>query len=267
MGSDILLVAKRQNVIQIRSRLTLSMMKESIPRTSETLVFVPSFNDVELLRDITEAVFSLPGCFIPLVIDDGSSTPITMADVASGTLLVRLPVNSGLGTATHIAFDHAVKYGYSIVARVDSDGQHPVASLPDIIRPLQSGDADMVVGRRLNRDDSKGTRARFAKTVRWYLTIVSKLVSGGRTPDDMNSGFFAVNVEAANKLNRLNLDRYPEPKIFLSANLLDIMVVECGINQSERVFGESSVNIIQAILLLYRFHMLLLARVLQKIPI
>jgi glycosyltransferase involved in cell wall biosynthesis len=236
-------------------------------RNTEVLVLIPSFNDIELLKELTGAVIALPGCFVPLVVDDGSLTEILKTDVATGTLLARCPVNTGLGTATHIAFDHAAKYGYGFVARLDSDGQHPVDSITDIVDPLQNREADMVVGHRLNRDERTGIKAWLAKSVRWYLTKISRLVSGGHTPEDMNTGCFAVTAEAAAKLNKLYLDRYPEPTIFLSANLFDIKIIECGINQNNREFGRSTINIYQAIMMLYRFHMLLLARVLQKRPL
>jgi glycosyltransferase involved in cell wall biosynthesis len=247
--------------------MELATKQSCMNRNTEVLVLIPSFNDTELLKELTGAVIALPDRFVPLVVDDGSLTEILYTDVAAGTLLVRCPVNTGLGTATHIAFDHAAKYGYGFVARIDSDGQHPVDSIPDIVRPLQTEEADMVVGHRLNRDDRGGPRALLAKSVRWYLTLISKLVSGGHTPEDMNSGCFAVTADAAAKLNRLYMDRYPEPKIFLSANPFGIRIIECGINQNDREFGRSTVNIFQAVMMLYRFHMLLLARLLQKKPL
>jgi glycosyltransferase involved in cell wall biosynthesis len=231
---------------------------------SEILVFVPTYNDKELLMSITQSVFELPGDFVPLVVDDGSSIPVTKSHVAAGTLLARLPTNVGLGAATHVAFDHACKHGYSIVARLDSDGQHPVSSLPKLVEPLQSKTADMVVGHRLNRDDGNGLRDLLAKSIRWYLTRVSKIISGGKTPQDMNTGYFAVTIETAAKLNTLRLERYPEPQIFLSADLLGINIVEYGITQNVREYGRSTLNIAQALLLLYRFHMLLLERFLVK---
>jgi glycosyltransferase involved in cell wall biosynthesis len=232
-------------------------------RNKETLVFIPTYNDKELLGKITGSVSALPGNFVPLVVDDGSFTAVDKNDLAPGSLLVRLPTNFGLGTATHVAFDHAIKHGYGMIARLDSDGQHPVSSLPDLIRPLIENEADMVVGQRLNRDDGTGLRALFAKVIRWYLTTASSLVSRGQTPRDMNTGFFAVTTDAARKFNTLILERYPEPQIFLSARSFDIKTAECMIKQNDREYGHSSINLFQAVMMLYRFHMLLLAQLLQ----
>jgi len=177
--------------------------------------------------------------------------------------LVRLPTNFGIGIATHVAFDHAIKYDYSIVARLDSDGQHPAVKLPELVKPLLNGEADMAVGLRVNRSEGKDFRAVMAKSIRWYLTKASRLLSKGKTPTDINSGFFAVTTEAAIKLNTLNLERYPEPQIFLSAQLFEIKMTECSIQQNHRAFGRSSINVLQALAMLYRFHILLLEIVLQ----
>jgi glycosyltransferase involved in cell wall biosynthesis len=230
----------------------------------ETLVFIPTYNDEELLSEITRAVLALPGNFVPLVVDDGSLEPVRKSDLAPGSLLVRFPANFGLGTATHVAFDHAIKYGYDNIARLDADGQHPVSSLPDLIKPLRENKADMTVGRRINRDSGTGLRATFARSVRWYLTFVSRITSGGRTPQDMNTGFVALTTGAARKFNSLILERYPEPQLFLSAPSMGMRTVECDIYQNEREFGQSSINLFQAMMLLYRFHVFLLAQVLQK---
>jgi glycosyltransferase involved in cell wall biosynthesis len=230
---------------------------------SKILVFIPTFNDTEFLQEMTKVVSSLPGKFVPLVVDDGSTQAVDQTMVAPGTLLTRLPTNFGLGTATHIAFDHAIRHGYDIVARLDSDGQHPIDSLPDLIEPLLESEVDMTIGLRVNRDEGRGFRSLLAKSIRWYLTKVSRLVSGGKTPHDMNTGFFAVTVDAARKLNSLNLERYPEPQIFLSAHILDITTSECEIRQRDREFGQSSINFFQALMLLSRFHILLLALLLQ----
>jgi glycosyltransferase involved in cell wall biosynthesis len=231
---------------------------------SKILVFIPTYNDQELLPELTKSIVNLPGDYVPLVVDDGSTIPVHADMLTPGSLYVRLPINFGIGAATHVAFDHAIKHGYDIIARVDSDGQHPVSSLPELVSPLLEGVADMTVGLRLNRDDMSGMRAWLAKAIRWYLTRSSSIISKGRTPTDMNTGFIAMTKRAAKKFNSLSLERYPEPQMFLSAQQFGIDMIECNINQNQRTYGQSSINILKAIVMLYRFHMLLLARILQK---
>jgi glycosyltransferase involved in cell wall biosynthesis len=233
---------------------------------SDILVFIPTYNDTELLRAITTEVLSLPGGFQPLVVDDGSKHPVKKDDLALGTMLARLPSNFGLGAATHVAFDHAINHKYRIIARLDSDGQHPVSCLPDLVKPLIQGNADMVVGKRMNRDEGNGIRAWLAWIVRWYLTVFAGIVSGGKTPQDLNTGFFAVTMDAAEKLNSLYLERYPEPQIFLAADINDINLVECEISQNDREYGKSSITTFRALNMMYRFHILLLERILLKRP-
>ena len=46
------------------------------------------------------------------------------------------------------SLDHALKYGYGALPRFDSDGQHPVVMVPELLSPINDGTADVGGGVR-----------------------------------------------------------------------------------------------------------------------
>ena len=71
--------------------------------SGKTLIFIPTFNDVELLSTIIKDVLALGDNYVPLIIDDGSSPRLHVEALPKGCLLFSLPNNMGLGMCTHIA--------------------------------------------------------------------------------------------------------------------------------------------------------------------
>ena len=84
-----------------------------------------------------------------VVIDDGS-TDATAEVAPRGRRGGRaaLPYNLGIGGAVQTGFKYALEHGYEIVIRLDGDGQHDPQELPNLLAPLERGDADVVVGSR-----------------------------------------------------------------------------------------------------------------------
>jgi glycosyltransferase involved in cell wall biosynthesis len=233
-------------------------------RAERVLVFLPSFNDCELLGRLTRSISELGTRFIPLVIDDGSQQPVQREALAPRTRLVRLPTNFGIGVATHVAFDHALKQSYAAIVRVDADGQHPVTAIVDLVASIKSGDADIVVGVRTNRNSGSGWRAGAAELVRNYLAAVSRWMSGGRAPSDVNSGFFAAGSNAIRVLNAIDLDRFPEPQMYMLAARRGLRIREIPIEQAAREYGRSTITLGHALRIFYAFNIMVLAELLQR---
>ena len=233
------------------------------PPEPEALVFVPSFNDRESLRDVVARIRALGHGYKMLVIDDGSRLGEVPRDLGEDVLFVRLPDNFGLGICTHIALDHASKYGYGAVVRVDGDGQHPVGEIPRLLAGLYAGEADMVVGSRTNQNLGGGLGSLLRWAAKAYFVWVSWLITRGRAPRDLNTGFFALNARAMAALNRFHLERYPEPQIFVLACREGLRVKEIVIEQLERRYGSSTLTVMQAARLFYRFNIFILGELMR----
>ena len=239
-------------------------MPNPLSASRPVLVFVPTYNDVEILGPITAAIENLEGDFELLIVDDGSAVAIDPNDFGPAVSYLRLPGNFGLGVCTHIAFDHALRKNYRAVVRIDADGQHPVERIPDLLAALETGQADLVVGTRSNRHHGRGLRALTGRWVRIYLSSITKLLTGGRSPEDVNSGFLAFNRQAAEILNGHQLERYPEPQICVLACRRGLRVAEVTIEQEPRLYGTSTLTLGHALRILYRFNIFVLAELLQR---
>ncbi|MCG8690144.1 MAG: glycosyltransferase family 2 protein [Minwuiales bacterium] len=229
---------------------------------SRILVFIPAYNDFEALPNLCSEILELSGArYDVLVIDDGSETPLELGEALPSIKLFRMPCNFGLGTCTHIAFDYALAHDYDAVIRLDADGQHSVHDIPKVVGALR--DADVVCAVRTNRDQPDGIRGVVAKLVRKYFSYLARILTKGRSPKDVNTGFFGVTRHALNVLNQYQLERFPEPQMFILACRNELRVSEIEILQNNRVQGKSTLSLDQAVRMFYRFSIFVLTECLQ----
>jgi glycosyltransferase involved in cell wall biosynthesis len=227
------------------------------------LVFIPTYNDVEQLAAIITEVHELNIAATILVLDDGSMEPVVTALHQLDCLHFRLPANFGLGVCTQIAFDHALRHEYDAIIRVDADGQHPVTEIPALLELLENDEADVVVATRGNRDQGSGQRAFFSRIARSYLSTLAWLLTSGSAPSDVNSGFFAANQSALKKLNANQLERFPEPQMYVLACRLGLRVGAIVVVQLARQERTSTVTVSHGLRLAYRFSIFALSELIQ----
>ncbi|RPJ32229.1 MAG: glycosyltransferase family 2 protein [Verrucomicrobiaceae bacterium] len=115
------------------------------------LILIPSYNTGRILRETVAAVLT-SSCPVWVVIDgstDGS--PETLRDFESPAnpdfRLLFLPENSGKGAAVLHALRQAVNEGFTHVLTMDSDGQHPAASIPGFLETSAAHPAAAVFGK------------------------------------------------------------------------------------------------------------------------
>ena len=118
------------------------------------LVIIPTYNEKENIREIIAAVFSLPGNFHVLIIDDGSpdgTAAIVKELQASAPEKLHLIERSGklgLGTAYLKGFEWALEKGYDYVFEMDADFSHNPQDLLRLYDACAKQGADLAVGSR-----------------------------------------------------------------------------------------------------------------------
>lgn len=242
---------------------TQLMMNDVAAGSSDVLVFIPSYNDMVGVAEVIAAVKKLSPAPRILLLDDGSIELGKDDWAAEGVLFFRLPDNYGLGTCTHIALDHFLNFDYRALVRIDADGQHPADQILDLVACLDQGEADLVVGCRTNQDGGGGPGSLVRRLVKWYFVRLTRLIGGAGTPSDVNTGFFALNRKTARVLNRFHLERYPEPQIFMLACREGLRLREVFVEQTARAQGRSSLNLLHATRLFYRFNILVIGEALR----
>ncbi len=118
------------------------------------LVIIPTYNEIENISEITEAVLSIEGQYDILVIDDGSpdgtgeEVKKLQTQYPQRLHLIERSGKLGLGTAYVTGFKWALEKGYDYIFEMDADFSHNPQDLPRLLKPVQEGSADMSVGSR-----------------------------------------------------------------------------------------------------------------------
>jgi glycosyltransferase involved in cell wall biosynthesis len=138
--------------------------------------------------------------FLPrvLVVDDGSTDGTAEAAGGAGAETLRLPANSGKGSALRAGLDRLLKSDVTHVAFLDADGQHDPEDLPKLLSAARQGD-DFVIGSRMAF--AEGIPALRYKTNEIGSRILSRMT--GLEVEDGQSGYRVV---AATFLRALRLN-------------------------------------------------------------
>ena len=117
------------------------------------LVIIPTYNEIENIAAITEAVFA-QGDYHILVIDDGSpdGTAAAVKELqkkhSERLFLLERSGKLGLGTAYVAGFKWAKERLYDYIFEMDADFSHAPADLPRLLSACADEGADMSVGSR-----------------------------------------------------------------------------------------------------------------------
>jgi dolichol-phosphate mannosyltransferase len=120
---------------------------------SNSIVIIPTYNEIENIESIIRAVFSLNKSFHILVVDDNSpdKTAIKVAELQSefkGKLfLENREKKAGLGTAYVYGFKWALDRKYDYIFEMDADFSHNPNDLEKLYQACEEG-AEVAIGSR-----------------------------------------------------------------------------------------------------------------------
>ncbi len=207
----------------------------------ELSVVIPAYNEEEVLPDVlddaTAALDALSERWELIVVDDGStdSTPEILRERARADDRLRVLTqngNLGYGMALRRGFDAA---RYLVVAYTDADGQLDLRELLALYPFLR--DAEMVVGFRVDRQDSWPRRA----VSRVYNRLASSIL--GVTVRDMNC---ALKMFRSSFLYMIDLtadDFLIDAELFARAKKAGLRWAEVGVTHRPRGGGQSTVRL------------------------
>ena len=90
-----------------------------------------------------------------VVCDDGSSDLTGEIAERLGAVVVRHEKNLGYGAALQSLFKRASELNADVLVTLDADGQHDPAEIPRLVKPIEDGVAEVVLGSRFM--DKNGT--------------------------------------------------------------------------------------------------------------
>ena len=123
---------------------------------SDSIVIIPTYNEMENIGNIIRAVFSLEKCFHILVIDDGSpdgtaaivKDMMTQEEFADRLFILKRSGKLGLGTAYITGFKWSLEHGYDYIFEMDADFSHDPHDLPRLYAACHNEGYDVAVGSR-----------------------------------------------------------------------------------------------------------------------
>ncbi len=173
-------------------------MTAGIETILKLIIQIPCFNEADTLpttiSDLPREVEGFSSVEY-LVIDDGStdSTSEVARDLGVHHIL-RFPRNRGLATAFANGMQEALRLNADVIVNTDGDNQYSGDSIADLVAPILTKQADMVVG-----DRNVGTIkhfSRFKVLLQRLGSAVVRWASGTDIPD-ATSGFRAFTRQAA----------------------------------------------------------------------
>jgi len=217
------------------------------------LVLIPAFNEEAAVGSVIQEVqAAMPGTPI-LVVDDCSVDATRSHAHTAGAKVLALPHHLGLGGCVQAGYRLAYELGYEYVIRVDGDGQHDPRDIPTILKALEHGDCEMVIGSRFV--DGKGSHTSFLRGagIVFFRAVLRPIL--GRPVHDPTSGYVGVNRTALALFSSTFPLEYPEIEALVVLQRKRFRFVEVPCRFRPRRAGRSTITAVKS--LYYIIHVLL----------
>jgi glycosyltransferase involved in cell wall biosynthesis len=156
----------------------------------KVVVVMPAYNAVETLLQTYEQIPRDVVTDVILVDDASSDETVKLAHELNIPTMVH-PENRGYGGNQRTCYTEALRRGADIVVMLHPDYQYDPLRIPELIRPIQEGKADLVLGSRLlGVDGRKHGMPAYKYFANHFLTFVENRVMGTRL-SELHTGFRA----------------------------------------------------------------------------
>lgn len=185
----------------------------------KVFVQIPCLNEAEtlhlVLESIPKKIKGVDSVEI-LIIDDGSTDDtIKIAKEHGVKHFVRHRRNMGLARSFHDGIDYALRNGADIVVNTDGDNQYPQNRIPDLVKPIIDGTADIVIADRQTQTIAHFSP--FKKVMQRFGSWVVNKAAGTDLPDAA-SGFRAYSRKSLLRLNIVTQFSYCMETIIQAGN-------------------------------------------------
>jgi glycosyltransferase involved in cell wall biosynthesis len=210
----------------------------------KTLIIIPAYNEEEslpgVIRDLRENINFAD----ILVVNDGSRDETARTAQEMGVAVISLPFNLGIGGAMQAGYLYAEQGGYDIAVQFDGDGQHLAGEIGKLLRQIEEGRADLVVGSRFLTRGRYNASA-FRRIGIWiFSAVLSRIL--GMPVTDSTSGFRAANRPVIKFFSRTYPDDYPEVEALVLIHKAKLRIAEVPVSMRERTGGRSSITPIRS---------------------
>lgn len=235
-------LSRSNHVEQLVDQLVRELAKKEFrrmhgPGDAPIHVIIPAYNEAEnigsVLERIPREVFGLRTK--PLVVIDGATDDTEEVVRQLNQAAVSYTINRGGGSALKAGYELALEDGADIIVTLDADGQHLPEEIPNLVRPILDGEADLVNGSRILGHYEKDSQLRAAGVVffNWLVSILTM----ARITDCANA-FRAIRASELSKLD-LRQTQFHTSELLIEALKKGLRVVEVPITIRRRMSGET----------------------------
>jgi glycosyltransferase involved in cell wall biosynthesis len=215
----------------------------------KVIVVMPAYNAELTLektyRDIPQGVVDEV-----ILVDDASKDRTVEIARELGIITIVHPENRGYGANQKTCYREALRRGADIIVMIHPDYQYDSALTPELIRPIEDGRADIVLGSRIRtrKECLEGGMPLYKYISNRFLTLIENIVLG-QNLSEFHTGFRAFSREVLEKVPfyRNSDDFVFDTEILVQAVHFGFRIDEISV--PTRYFKEaSSVNFIQALI-------------------
>ncbi len=221
------------------------------------IIQIPCFNEAETLPQvINDLPTKITGIdeIEYLVIDDGSTDGTAeVARELGAHHVISNSNNRGLAQTFQTGITQCLRAGADIIVNTDGDNQYAGDNIPDLVKPILEGEADITVG-----DRNTASVPHFSKSKKLMQRVGSSTVrhlSGVDIPDAV-SGFRAISRDAAVRLSILSTFSYTIEMLIQAGNdkllVASVPVKTNNVTRNSRLFSSNRQFIYNAVVTMVR---------------
>lgn len=217
---------------------------------SDSIVIIPTYNEIENIESIVRAVFSLHKQFDLLIVDDNSPDHTAQKvmelqkEFPGRLFLENRAKKSGLGTAYVHGFKWAIAGTYQYIFEMDADFSHNPKDLEKLYDSCHFGRADVAIGSRYVTGVNVVNWPLSRVLLSYFASVYVRAITGMKI-HDATAGFMCYKREVLQRidLNAIKFIGYAfqiEMKYRAYAN--DFTIAEVPIIFTDRTKGQSKMS-------------------------
>ena len=113
---------------------------------NKVFAVIPAFNEEERIEKVISETNGYVNSVI--VVDDGSNDNTYKVAKKTDATTLKHAINMGLGFTLRTGCEKALQNGADIIVTIDGDGQHDPNEITKLVKTLERGNYDVVIGIR-----------------------------------------------------------------------------------------------------------------------
>ncbi|RZP02457.1 MAG: polyprenol monophosphomannose synthase [Flavobacteriales bacterium] len=217
---------------------------------SNSLVIIPTYNEIENIERLIRDVLSLPNEFDVLIVDDNSPDGTSDAvqhlidEFPAKLFLEKRMTKLGLGTAYIHGFKWALTKNYKYIFEMDADFSHNPADLNRLYEACDRDGASLSIGSRYKTGVNVVNWPMDRVLLSWLASKYVRFITG-MSISDTTAGFVCYKREV---LEKINLDKIQfvgyafQIEMKFKAYLHKFKITEVPVIFTDRTMGESKMS-------------------------